>query len=87
MTRYHKKIIDGMKYEITKERRMAGTKLGGKRAAETNIKKYGADFYAKIGAIGGKKSGADLMTPKGFAAMTPAQRSAAGKLGGSVSRK
>jgi uncharacterized protein len=33
----------------------AGTQSGGKSAAETNTKKYGADFYAKIGALGGKK--------------------------------
>ena len=32
---------------------MAGTKYGGQLAAATNIKKYGADFYAKIGAKGG----------------------------------
>jgi uncharacterized protein len=35
---------------------MAGTKAGGKAAAETNKKKYGADFYARIGAAGGKLS-------------------------------
>jgi hypothetical protein len=34
---------------------MAGTKAGGKAAAATNKSKYGADFYAKIGAAGGKK--------------------------------
>ena len=34
---------------------MAGTKLGGQAAAATNKAKYGADFYAKIGAQGGKK--------------------------------
>ena len=34
---------------------MAGTKDGGKAAASTNKAKYGADFYAKIGAMGGKK--------------------------------
>ena len=33
---------------------MAGTKLGGLKCAETNKKKYGRDWYAKIGAIGGK---------------------------------
>ena len=33
---------------------MAGTKEGGVAAAKTNKKKYGADFYAKIGARGGK---------------------------------
>lgn len=34
---------------------MAGTKIGGSQAAETNKSRYGADFYARIGAIGGKK--------------------------------
>jgi len=34
---------------------MAGTKAGGKLAAQTNKAKHGADFYAKIGAEGGKK--------------------------------
>ena len=34
---------------------MAGTKVGGKAAAKTNKAKYGTNFYARIGAIGGKK--------------------------------
>lgn len=34
---------------------MAGNKAGGQAAAATNKKKYGADFYAKIGAKGGKE--------------------------------
>ena len=34
---------------------MAGTKSGGKAAAATNKSKYGADFYARIGAKGGKR--------------------------------
>ena len=34
---------------------MAGTKNGGKAAAKTNKTKYGPDFYARIGAMGGKK--------------------------------
>jgi general stress protein YciG len=33
---------------------MAGTLAGGKAAAATNKQKYGEDFYAKIGAKGGK---------------------------------
>lgn len=35
---------------------MAGSKGGGLKAAETNKKLYGKDFYQKIGTIGGKKS-------------------------------
>lgn len=34
---------------------MAGTVEGGKKAAAVNKAKYGADFYAKIGAEGGKR--------------------------------
>jgi general stress protein YciG len=34
---------------------MAGTQEGGKAAAEKNKQLYGKDFYAKIGAKGGKK--------------------------------
>jgi len=34
---------------------MAGTVAGGKAAAVTNKKKYGPDFYAKIGAKGGER--------------------------------
>lgn len=33
---------------------MAGTTEGGRKAAATNYKLHGADFYAKIGAKGGR---------------------------------
>lgn len=33
---------------------MSGTITGGAKAAATNKAKYGNDFYARIGAIGGK---------------------------------
>ncbi len=33
---------------------MAGTVAGAKAAAATNKRKYGDDFYGKIGALGGK---------------------------------
>lgn len=36
---------------------MAGTKLGGLKAAETAKSKYGKDHFARIGALGGVKSG------------------------------
>lgn len=42
---------------------MSGTTSGGKKAAETNKKRYGKKFYQRIGALGGKKS-----TGGGFAA-------------------
>ena len=33
---------------------MAGTIEGGKKAAATNIAKYGKDFYKKMGQKGGR---------------------------------
>lgn len=60
---------------------MAGTKEGGKAAAITNKKKYGADFYVKIGAIGGK-----LGRTGGFYANRELARIAGAK-GGTISRR
>ncbi len=34
---------------------MAGTRAGGLKAAETNKKRYGDNFFGRIGAIGGSK--------------------------------
>jgi hypothetical protein len=42
--------------KVTKENLMAGTKDGGRKAAETNKKRYGMNFYETIGAVGGAKS-------------------------------
>lgn len=60
---------------------MAGTKAGGKSAAATNKSKYGHDFYARIGAMGGKKGHTG-----GFAANRELARSAGAK-GGRISRR
>ncbi len=60
---------------------MAGTKVGGQAAAATNKKKYGSDFYAKIGAKGGK-----LGHTGGFFANRDLARLAGAK-GGRVSRR
>lgn len=60
---------------------MAGTKAGGQAAAATNKAKYGADFYAKIGANGGKKG-----TTGGFFANRELAR-VAGAKGGRISRR
>lgn len=60
---------------------MAGTKAGGKAAAATNKAKYGSDFYAKIGAKGGK-----LGRTGGFFANRELAR-AAGRKGGRISRR
>lgn len=34
---------------------MAGTRIGGMRSAESNIRQYGEDFYRRIGSMGGAK--------------------------------
>ena len=60
---------------------MAGTKEGGKAAAATNRAKYGADFYSKIGAKGGKKG-----RTGGFFADRELARIAGAK-GGRISRR
>lgn len=60
---------------------MAGTKDGGARAAVTNKNKYGSDFYARIGAKGGKATGL-----KGFAVNRDLARKAGAK-GGAISRR
>jgi general stress protein YciG len=60
---------------------MPGTVTGGKQAAETNKRKYGKDFYARIGAAGGRKG-----TTGGFAANRELARIAGAK-GGRISRR
>jgi general stress protein YciG len=60
---------------------MAGTKKGGLKAASTNKTRYGKEFYARIGAIGGKKTGL-----KGFALDRERARRA-GQIGGRISRR
>lgn len=60
---------------------MAGTKEGGKAAAATNKSKYGADYYAKIGAKGGK-----VGRTGGFYANRELARRA-GAIGGRISRR
>ena len=54
---------------------------GGKAAAATNKAKYGADFYAKIGAAGGK-----MGHTGGFYANRDLAR-LAGARGGRISRR
>lgn len=60
---------------------MAGTQAGGAKAAATNKKKYGKDFYARIGAMGGK-----LGRTGGFYANRELAREA-GRRGGRISRR
>ncbi len=60
---------------------MAGTTAGGAKAAATNKNKYGKDFYARIGAMGGK-----LGRTGGFYANRELARKAGAK-GGRISRR
>lgn len=61
---------------------MAGTRKGGLKCAETNRERYGEDYYTEMGRKGGRWKG-----KKGFALMTPEQRSAAGRKGGQISKR
>lgn len=60
---------------------MAGTLEGGKKAAATNRKLHGEDFYARIGKIGGQNGHTG-----GFASDHELAR-IAGKKGGTISRR
>ena len=60
---------------------MSGTIKGGQKAAKKNKELYGDNFYAKIGAMGGKKTGL-----KGFALDRERARRA-GQVGGRISRR
>lgn len=69
---------------------MAGNKPGGQRAAVTNKKKYGADFYARIGAMGGRKgrTGGFASTKVGADGLTGRERAVLkGREGGRISRR
>lgn len=60
---------------------MAGTKEGGRKAAETNRRKYGEDFYSINGAKGGRNGHTG-----GFAA-NPELARIAGAKGGRISKR
>lgn len=69
---------------------MAGTKLGGRKAAATNKTKYGSSFYASIGAKGGRKSktGGFASDKAGADGLTGRERARlAGSKGGRISRR
>lgn len=60
---------------------IAGTKLGGLKAANTNRRNYGRDYYAVIGAQGGRNG------HTGGFYKNPELASLAGKLGGRISKR
>jgi uncharacterized protein len=69
---------------------MAGTVAGGLAAAETNKRKYGKDFYARVGRIGGQRgrTGGFASQAVGADGLTGKQRAAvAGAIGGRKSRR
>lgn len=59
---------------------MAGTALGGKKAAKTNKERHGDDFYNKIGSKGGRAG------HRGGFAANPKLARKAGQKGGLLSR-
>jgi hypothetical protein len=63
---------------------MSGTSKGGRLAAQTNKKRHGSDFYAKIGRRGGQSGNTG-----GFAAGEEGRKRASyyGSIGGSRSRR
>lgn len=60
---------------------MSGTKDGGRKAKETNLRKHGSDFYKRIGAKGGRNGHTG-----GFAANRELA-SIAGRKGGIISSR
>lgn len=62
---------------------MTGTIAGGKLAAETNKKRWGKDFYAVIGKLGGVRGG----SPPGQFAHGKYDPSLAGSVGGKKSKR
>lgn len=69
---------------------MAGTRVGGVKAASTNKTKYGEDFYARIGSKGGSrgKTGGFASYKVGNDGLTGRERARkAGAVGGRKSRR
>lgn len=60
---------------------MSGTKTGGQKASATNRARYGENWYARIGSMGGKVGGM-----KGFA-RNPELAKIAGRKGGQISKR
>lgn len=61
---------------------MAGNKIGGAKAAATNKRLHGEDFYKRIGKKGGQNGHTG-----GFASMDPERVRECGRKGGRISRR
>lgn len=61
---------------------MSGTREGGYKCRNTNLERYGQDYYKNMGRKGGSVCG----TKKGFAANIELAK-AAGRKGGTISRR
>lgn len=69
---------------------MSGNKIGGRKAAETNLKKYGKNFYVEIGRKGGSNghTGGFNSDKVGKDGLTGRERAKiAGAKGGSISKR
>lgn len=69
---------------------MAGTIEGGRKAAATNKKKYGKEFYSNIGRKGGKNGHTGGFAHEGVGkdGLTgPERAKLAGQKGGVISRR
>lgn len=69
---------------------MAGTKEGGRKAAATNLRKHGKDFYSMIGRKGGHNghTGGFASDKVGKDGLTGWERaSKVGSVGGKISRR
>ena len=69
---------------------MPGTREGGLKAKQTNLKRHGKNFYANIGRKGGKKghTGGFASNKVGKDGLTGLERAAiAGRKGGQLSKR
>lgn len=69
---------------------MPGSRIGGLKAAQTNKERFGKDWYAKIGAIGGRNGhsggfGSDVVGKDGLTGKERAK--VAGAKGGAKSKR
>lgn len=69
---------------------MSGTREGAIKTSKTNRERHGADFYARIGALGGKKSknggfASDKVDKNGLTGAERAKKY--GRIGGAKSKR